>query len=67
MAVWIAVPTVKIADHMRMEPRRPKRSEVNACPSAPTKVLGTMDNQTLDMLDLGAMKRTRLTLLRGGT
>ena len=39
VAVWTAVPTVKMADQMRMDPRRPKRSEVNACASAPTNVL----------------------------
>lgn len=33
--VWTATPIVKIADQMRMEPLRPKRSDVNACPSAP--------------------------------
>ena len=37
--VWIAVPAVKMADQSRMEPRRPHRSAVNACPRAPTKVL----------------------------
>ncbi len=39
VAVWMAVPMVKIPDQMRMEPRRPKRSEVKACAIAPTNVL----------------------------
>lgn len=39
VAVWMAVPTVKMPDQMRMEPRRPKRSEVKAWAIAPTNVL----------------------------
>ena len=33
--VWMAVPTVKIADQMRMDPFLPRLSDVNACPKAP--------------------------------
>ena len=39
VAVWIATPTVKIADQKRIEPLRPHPSEVNAWASAPTNVL----------------------------
>ncbi len=35
VAVWMATPMVNIPDQSRMDPRRPKRSEVKACPSAP--------------------------------
>lgn len=37
--VCIAVPMVKMVDHMRMEPLLPNLSDVKACPKAPTKVL----------------------------
>jgi hypothetical protein len=35
--VWMATPTVKIADQRRIDPLRPKRSAVNACPRAPLR------------------------------
>ena len=35
VAVWIATPIVNIADHKRMEPRRPMLSVVNACAREP--------------------------------
>ena len=37
--VCTAVPTVKTADQIRIDPLLPKRSEVNAWPRAPTNVL----------------------------
>jgi hypothetical protein len=39
VAVWMAVPMVKMSDQNRIEFLRPSESEVNACASAPTKVL----------------------------
>ena len=41
VAVWRTVPTVKMSDHVRIEPRLPKRSDVNAWAMAPTIVLDT--------------------------
>ena len=40
--VWTATPTVKIADHKRMDPRRPNLSEVKACARAPLHIVITI-------------------------
>lgn len=46
MPVCTTVPAVKIADQRRIEPRRPKRSAVKACPRAPTNVLDDVGQQS---------------------
>lgn len=37
VAVWMTTPTVNIADQTKIDPLRPKRSEVNAWPRAPLR------------------------------
>lgn len=52
VAVWMAVPTVKMADHNRIDPLRPMLSDVNAWPRAPTKVLNGCRKRTTLMMIL---------------
>ena len=46
----MATPIVKMADQMRIDPLRPKRSEVRAWPRAPTNVLQKSLERELDAI-----------------
>jgi hypothetical protein len=56
--VWMATPTVKMQDHIRMDPFLPKRSDVKACARAPLHTQGS--RHSYGKLHTGDSKPTQM-------